>query len=152
VWRFARDLLGVDASADETTQEVFVRAHAALIAGAAVDKLTPWLLGITRNVAREQHRAQARTVPMAEPIDDEVAACEVDPESLLSQRESATVLAACLASLPDDRRAALLLCIDHALTYDEIASALGWTVTRVRNEVHRARLSLRAMLSAHLNP
>ena len=62
VWRFLRDLLGGSAAADEATQETFVRAHAALTSGVAVERLCPWLLGVARNVSREHQRARAGLV------------------------------------------------------------------------------------------
>ncbi len=152
VWRFLRDLLGTAAAADEATQEAFVRAHAALTAGAPVERLAPWLFGIARNVAREHRRADQRTVPMADPVDDDAPSVAPDPESLLSGRQADDALARALDALADDRRAALLLRIDHDLAYDDIAAALAWPLARVKNEIHRARLQLRAALTQHLDP
>ena len=40
--------------------------------------------------------------------------------------------------------------LDHGLGYDEIASALGWNLQKVKNEIHRARLQLRVQLSGYL--
>lgn len=151
VWRLLRDLLGARAAADDATQETFVRAHAALLDGAPVERLAPWLFGVARNVSREHLRARARTVAMAEPVDGEVADRVADPEALLAGREAGEALAGALAGLSHDRRAALLLRTDHGLGYEEIADILGWTLPRVKNEIHRARLQLRAALAAHLD-
>jgi RNA polymerase sigma-70 factor (ECF subfamily) len=151
VWRFLRDLLGTGAAADDAAQETFVRAHAALLDGAPIERLAPWLFGVARNVSREHLRARSRTVAMAEPVDGEVPACAADPEALLAGRETAGALVGALAVLSHDRRTALLLRADHELGYDEIAGILGWTLPRVKNEIHRARLQLRAALVDHLN-
>jgi RNA polymerase sigma-70 factor (ECF subfamily) len=40
--------------------------------------------------------------------------------------------------------------IDHDLGYGEIAEAMGWTLQKVKNEIHRARLQLRARLATYL--
>jgi RNA polymerase sigma-70 factor (ECF subfamily) len=151
VWRLLRDLLGGRAAADDATQETFVRAHAALRGGVAVERLAPWLFGVARNVSREHLRARSRTVAMADPVDGDVAACDADPEALLAGRQAGEALAVALAVLSHDRRTVLLLRTDHELGYDEIAEALGWTLPRVKNEIHRARLQLRAALVGHLN-
>ncbi|MFO0650320.1 MAG: RNA polymerase sigma factor [Polyangiales bacterium] len=151
VWRLLRDLLGTRSAADDATQETFVRAHAALLDGAPIERLAPWLFGVARNVSREHLRARSRLVAMADPVDREVPECAADPETLLAGRETGEALATALSVLAHDRRAALLLRTDHELGYDEIAEILGWTLPRVKNEIHRARLQLRAALVDHLN-
>jgi RNA polymerase sigma-70 factor (ECF subfamily) len=60
------------------------------------------------------------------------------------------MLAAALGELGEERRAALLLRIDHGLGYDEIAAQLGWPPAKVKNEIHRARLELRAVLGKYI--
>ena len=51
---------------------------------------------------------------------------------------------------PSDRRAALLMRIDHGLPYEQIAEAMGWNLQKVKNEIHRARLQLRERLSGYV--
>jgi RNA polymerase sigma-70 factor (ECF subfamily) len=60
------------------------------------------------------------------------------------------VLLVALADLSTERRAALLMRIDHDLGYGEIAEAMGWTLQKVKNEIHRARLQLRVRLATYL--
>jgi len=55
-----------------------------------------------------------------------------------------------LADLDHERRSALLMRIDHGLGYGEIAEAMGWSLQKVKNEIHRARLQLRARLAGYL--
>jgi RNA polymerase sigma-70 factor (ECF subfamily) len=55
-----------------------------------------------------------------------------------------------LTHLSDQRRAALLMRIDHGLAYEDIAAAFGWSIPTVKNEIHRARLKLRTHLLPHL--
>jgi RNA polymerase sigma-70 factor (ECF subfamily) len=149
VWRFSKSVLGSASAADEVTQESFVRAHAALVNGVPVERALPWLLGVARNVAREHLRLTAKTVALDEPVDDRAASLAPDPEALLLEREADALLARALTRLDDDRRAALVLRVEQQLSYDEIAEVLGWNLARVKNEIHRARLQLRAALSAH---
>ncbi|AKQ70288.1 RNA polymerase sigma-70 factor, ECF subfamily [Myxococcus hansupus] len=153
VWRFLRDLMRDDAAADEATQETFVRAHARLGALRDEDRLGAWLLGIARHVYLESLRQRGVHVD----VDDDVHARHVDavlptptPEDLLLDRELEGLLAGALGTLREDRRAALLLRIDHGLPYEEIASVMGWSIQKVKNEIHRARLQLREQLAAHV--
>jgi RNA polymerase sigma-70 factor (ECF subfamily) len=149
VRRFLRDLLREPAAADEATQETFVRAHRLIGRLRDDERLGGWLFGIARNVAMEQLRQRRRAVASAdsarEPRDPAPS-----PEARLIGEESVEVLDRALAALGHDRRAALLLRIDHELGYEEIGSALGWSLAKVKNEVHRARLELRSLLSDYL--
>lgn len=161
VRRFLRDLLRNAEAADEATQETFVRAHRCLPMLRESDKLLPWLLGIARNVFHEQLRARpALGVPNSaisrlvspglidggeEPVDHSPS-----PEGLLIGREADALLAGALGELPEERRAALILRIDHGLEYEEIRMVLGWSIAKVKNEIHRARIELRARLAKYL--
>ncbi len=151
VRRFLGDLLRDDAAADEATQETFVRAHARLGTLRQGDKVLPWLFGIARNVFYEELRARKRHLRS---LDDDERDEEVDrapsPEGMLLGAEADSQLAAALAELGDDRRAALVMRIDHGLDYDQIAEVMGWPLSKVKNEIHRARLVLRTRLSKYV--
>jgi RNA polymerase sigma-70 factor, ECF subfamily len=152
VRRFLGDLLRDDAAADEATQETFVRAHGKLSTLRQDDKVLPWLFGIARNVFYEELRARRRHLRSLD--DDESRGEEPDhspsPEGMLLGAEADAKLTEALSDLGDDRRAALVLRIDHGLDYDEIAAVMGWPLSKVKNEIHRARLTLRARLSKYV--
>ena len=151
VRRFLGDLLRDEAAADEATQETFVRAHHRLGTLEQAGRLQGWLFGIARMVFFEQLRRRRRDAPMPraeeepDPIDGAAS-----PEALLLSAESNRLLDHALESLSEERRAALLMRIDRGLGYGEIGAAMGWTLQKVKNEIHRARLQLRSSLSAYL--
>ena len=150
VRRFTGDLLRDDAAADEATQETFVRAHARLRTLRDDERLGGFLLGIARMVSTEQLRKCRRepvAMPDEEPREPDRAP---SPESALLAGEADRVLDGALEVLSADRRAALLMRIDHGLAYEQIAEALGWKLQKVKNEIHRARLQLRERLSEYL--
>lgn len=162
VRRFLRDLLRDEVAADEATQETFVRAFHHLGQLREDQKVLAWLLGIARNVSYEELRRRRHqgVLPGAEGREgddgEEVPAARepVDggpsPETLLLGHEADRQLAAALAELGEERRAALLLRLDHQLDYDEIRMVMGWSLAKVKNEIHRARLELRARLLPYL--
>ena len=160
VRRFLRDLLRDAAAADEATQETFVRAFHRLGQLREDQKILAWLLGIARNVCHEELRrrrhqgflAEAREGDEGEemPVAREPADGGPSPETLLLAHEADQQLAAALATLGEDRRAALLLRLDHQLDYEEIRMVMGWSLAKVKNEIHRARLELRARLLPYL--
>lgn len=150
VHRFLVHLLGDAVAADEATQETFVRAHTRLKAMRDGDKLLPWLFGIARNVCFETRRKTKRDMGAG---DDELEDHMTDapnPEALLLHREADELLARALQRIPEERRAALLLQMDHGLPYAEIATILEWSIAKVKIEIHRARLRLRAELAKYI--
>jgi RNA polymerase sigma-70 factor (ECF subfamily) len=148
VRRLLGDLLRDDVVADEATQETFVRAHARLPTLADPARARAWLLGIARRVFLEElRRRRTRPVADAPPPDEPDGA--PSPEQILLLGEARDLFAAALAQLGEDRRTIFLLSTDHRLSYDEIAEIMGSDATRVRNELHRARQSLRAALGGY---
>lgn len=153
VWRFARDLFQDEAAADEATQETFVRAHGKLASLRDDTRLSSWLLGIVRHLHLESLRGRPPHLDVADEEHEvllEAALPSPTPEALLLDRELEGLLSEALGSLREERRAALLLRIDHGLGYEDIAQVMGWTLPKVKNEIHRARMQLRERLADHV--
>lgn len=155
VRRFLRDLLRDAASADEATQETFVRAHRQLSKLRDDARLGPWLFGIARNVFRERSRERKKQQLHAELNEELLPEASgrfpaPSPRDQLLRAESESMLREALAELSPDRRAVLIMRIDHRLGYPEIAEAMQWSASKVKNEIHRARLQLRTALASYL--
>jgi RNA polymerase sigma-70 factor (ECF subfamily) len=149
VRRFLGDLLRDRDAADEAAQETFVRAHRQLGELRDAARWRPFLFGTARRVSLEAMRRRARDPRSLEGTPDR-ADRRPDPEGALLGRESDRMLARALATLDEDRRAALVLRLDHGLDYDGIAEAMGWPPAKVKNELHRARVLLRAALGDYI--
>lgn len=151
ITRFLADLLGDGATAADATQETFVRAFRRLDTLRAADRIAPWLFGIARNVSLEVRKARRRRGRVLVAEDDGApadGAHDHTPESELLGREAARVVESALERLSNDRRAMLLLRLDHGLSYEEIAGMMGFSLAKVKVEIHRARQVLRAELEA----
>ena len=150
VRRFLGDLLRDDTAADEATQETFVRAHTRMRTLREDERLGGWLLGIARMVSMEQLRRWRRDpLPLSEEEPREPDRAP-SPEAALLSGEADRLLDGALRLLSSERRAALLMRIDHGLPYEQIAEAMGWNLQKVKNEIHRARLQLRERLSGYV--
>lgn len=148
VRRFVRDMLRDAPAADDALQDTFVRVFQRISALDEPERLAGWIFGIARRVClehrRHQHRRQRNT---------EVAAADFDapdsgatPEAIYFGAQAAALLDRAVDRLEPDRRAILLLRCDHQLSYDEIATAMGFSLAKVKVELHRARLALRAVI------
>lgn len=147
--RFLGDLLRDGSLADDATQETFARVFRRLPTLDDPSRFTGWLFGVARNVGLEARKARARRARVLQESGEmNEAASDTTPERSLLEREAATILQRALSKLPEDRKAALLMRVDHQLAYAEIAAALGWSLAKAKVEVHRARAALRAVLAA----
>jgi len=151
IQRFLRDLLGDSTLAADGTQETFARAFQKLETIRAEETKVGWLFGIARNVSLEYIKARktARNRFVEEEKGSAAPCRRHSPEAQLLGRESAQIVAKAMARLPEERRAALLMRMDHDLSYEEIATALGWSVAKARVEVFRAREILREALDSY---
>jgi RNA polymerase sigma-70 factor (ECF subfamily) len=153
IHRFLGDLLGDRALAADATQETFVRAFRSREAFDSGRSIAPWLFGIARNVSLEMRRARHRARRVISPTNDAGDAPEPrapgSPESELLGREALRVVGAAMERLSEERRAMLLLRLDHSLAYEEIAALMGFTVAKVKVEIFRAREVLRETMAEY---
>ena len=154
VRRYLGDLLRDDAAADDATQETFVRAFHRLHSVREQARLSSWLFGIARNVFLEQCRQRKslrRLLLVASDSDDsEPQDVAPTPDQVLLGAEAERVLIEALSHIGEPRKSALLLRLDHGLPYEDIAEIMGFSVAKVKNEIHRARLQLRTLLARYL--
>lgn len=134
VWRFVAALVDRD-SADDLTQEAYLRAFRALPAYEGRASVRTWLLGIARRACADHIRALVRV----RRLDARVAA---DRPGHVPDPASGYGAADLLRRLPDDRRAAFALTQVLGLSYAEAAEVEGVPVGTIRSRVARARVDL----------
>ena len=132
VWRFAAGLVD-PGSADDLTQETYLRAFRALPRFEGRSTARTWLLGIARRVCADHIRTRQRR----RRVEAALPAPTTTPDH--AGYLSATAL---LRELPDDRRVAFLLTQLVGLSYAEVAEVEGVPVGTVRSRVARARTQL----------
>ena len=144
VRRFLRHLTGGDhATADDLTQETFVRAYRNLARHRGDSSFATWLLGIAHNLHRNARRKAARFV--APP--DETLADETTPSPARSS-DLRHDLAAALRSLSGDEQTAIHLFYQQGLSHPEIAEVVGWPLGTVKTHLARGKEKLRHLLAA----
>ena len=148
---FINDLVDNRDLAEELTQETFVRAYKNLRYLRDDTKLSTWLFGIGKNVAREAVRANARTVS-----DDHIefaASCNSNspcPSEMLIGKELQCAIRNALSSLDEDYRLVFVLKVFRQCRYDEIAEITGFSIAKVKTDLHRARVELRRLVRPFL--
>lgn len=139
--------------AEELAQETFVRAYKSLAALRDAAKLSTWLFGIARNVARESLRDRQHTQSHLE-LDDRAALAVCDerpsPAGELLDKELSAVIRLALMKLDEDKRLIFALRVYQQRSYDEISEITGFSIPKIRNDLHRARAEMRRRLSSYM--
>jgi len=139
VFRFAWGLCGDRTRAEDLVSETFVRL---LTRAPKIRTQTAlaYLLAVARNTYLTSKSKQKREVPLT----DDLVAPGLDPGERLDDQARLKIVLGALGELPEGERAALLLRVDHDLSYEEIAAALEISVGAAKVRVHRARTRLHA--------
>jgi RNA polymerase sigma-70 factor, ECF subfamily len=149
---FVYDMVNDRALAEELTQETFVRAYRGIHTMRAETKLSTWLFGIAKNVARESLRARARATSHIDLADKSVMELSdnkpVPVESVLS-KELNELIRRSLAALDEDKRLVFTLKVLHQCSYEEIAAITGFSLAKLKTDLHRARAEMRKRISPY---
>ncbi|NQE64259.1 RNA polymerase sigma factor [Caulobacter sp. RHG1] len=128
--------------ADDIAQEAFVAAWAGLPKLREDEGFRAWLYGVAWKKALSQRRGAQRAAARDEAWRGEQeleAAAEVGPEDRMA-------LEAALATLPEDQRACVTLCLGQGWSHAEAAEALGLPLGTVKSHVVRGRERLLAVM------
>jgi RNA polymerase sigma-70 factor (ECF subfamily) len=139
VWRLCA-ALGDPQSADDLTQETFLRAFGALHRFEGRSSVRTWLFGIARHVCADalRSRRRRRITLVRDPADLESAGA-VSLTDAVAEGAAVTDL---LARLDRDRREAFVLTQLFGLSYAEAAEVADCPVGTIRSRVARARADL----------
>jgi len=146
IYRFALQMSGSAATAEDVTQEVFLTL---MREGHKYDTrkgtLRAYLYGIARNKAARAMRNNKEDC--LEAAKDPSGGTEGPLEATQRNQEIQAVWEGVLA-LPPHYREAVVLCDLHEVSYEEAAQALGCAVGTVRSRLHRGRQLLAQKLRA----
>jgi RNA polymerase sigma-70 factor, ECF subfamily len=139
-------LTGNPDEAEDLVQDVLLRVRRGL------DSYVPgsmegWLSRITTNAFLDDVRRRRRRPVEAMPDDPErVLAGAPSADEALERSQLPDDVQDALRELPDDFRAAVVLCDVVGFSYDEIADSLGVPIGTVRSRIHRGRSMLKEKL------
>jgi RNA polymerase sigma-70 factor (ECF subfamily) len=151
-------MLGNPEDAEDTLQEVFIKAFQALPGFREEARFSTWLYRIAHNACLMRIRKKKlETVSLDRPLDVEegqiqrdVTDWSADPRADLMSEELSSVLSRHINELSPDNRIVFVLRDIHGLSTDDTANVLGLSVPAVKSRLHRARLYLRERLSDYM--
>ena len=135
--------------AEELVQEVFLAVWTKRKTYKLNKQFKAWLYTIATNKCRSAFRG-AKGKPMAS-LDDAVGFSPPEenagPMEAAVGVESAHIVTAAVAALPEQQRMVVTLRIWGGMSYAEIAASAGRTEATIRSHMHRALQSLRESLT-----
>jgi RNA polymerase sigma factor (sigma-70 family) len=137
---FCSSMLKSRQDAEDILQEVFTKAHAAMLADERKINLRPWLYRIARNRCLNHLRR---------PVPEGQDSMDIHPHQFgtstaehVQSREELRQVLKDVETLPETQRTALLLREIDQMSYDEIAVAMETTIPAVKSLLVRARITL----------
>ena len=146
IYRFALQMSGSEAIAEDVTQEVFlvlIREAGSYDPGRG--SVSSFLYGVARNhVLRVLERSRESA------IDEEAEPCcgAADALASLTRAEMLESVRQAVLALPEHYREVVVLCDLEEMDYADAAEALGCAIGTVRSRLHRARGLLTEKLRA----
>jgi RNA polymerase sigma-70 factor, ECF subfamily len=135
-------------TAEDITQNVFLKAWMALPGVNVEATLRPWLYTIARHCLIDHRRGDRhRAAKLPESLEDSA----IGPVALVLQEEGSARLQAACENLPEHLRSAFLLWTHEQMPYEEIAHVLDITEPTARWRVCKARHLLLDALSPYLD-
>lgn len=148
LYSVAYRLTGNHDDAQDLVQEVLLRVRRGL-ATFTPGSLEGWLSRITTNAFLDEvRRRKRRPLEVVPELPDRLVGVDADPDEVLDRSRLPADVQEAIRSLPEDFRAAVVLCDVVGLDYAEIADSLGIPPGTVRSRIHRGRAQLRKALAS----
>lgn len=159
IYRFALQMSGSEAVAEDVTQEVFM-----VLMGEARNydpvkgSLSAYLYGIARNHVLRSLSRDRSFVSIGEGYEEdgetthEQLVAQDDPLGDLTRSEVIESVRQAVTALPAHYREVVVLCDLHEMSYAEAAQVMGCAVGTIRSRLHRARSLLIEKLRAKDDP
>lgn len=138
-------MTGSEQDAVDLTQEAFVKAYEKLEKFNPSAPFFPWLYTMGLNLARDFLR-RAKRSPFECYESDNCLSEQADEGERLAEKIDIQDVWKGLKTLPVDYREALLLRFHEGLSIDEVAHALGLSLSAAKMRIHRGLSRLRELL------
>ena len=143
IFNLMYQLTGERAEADDLTQDALIMAYRKLQSFRYEASFRTWLSKIAINLFRLKHRRKPKHTSInLEEI--KIPATESTPERIIIKREMQWCIAHTLQQhVPKEYRMVLILRDLQNFSYKEISEILGWSISKIKTRIHRARGILR---------
>ena len=140
VYNLCYRMLGNADEAEDATQETFLRAYARLDSYDDRRQFSTWLFSIASNYCIDRLRKRQPALVSWDSLNDTWPdESKTQPEKVLLKAEAAEEVKGLLKSLNPDYRGVIIMKYWYALSYQDMAEALGTSVSAIKSKLFRAR-------------
>jgi RNA polymerase sigma-70 factor (ECF subfamily) len=136
-------------SAEDITQDAFIKAFQNITRLREKEKFGPWLAAIATNLARNHLKREKRLYYSGNPVEPEAGSAQITPssteEQVIREEEIARVRAA-LRTLPPEQYQVVIMQYFYDLKLAEIARLLKISPGTAKSRLFRARVRLSRVL------
>ncbi len=152
IYRFVKRLAG-ERSAEDLTQEVFIRVHRSIESYRPEGRFESWLFTIANNLCIDQGRRRKPEASLSD-VDQDLeperfASDAREPLEDLEAEERRRAILKAVERLPFDQRQVFLLREEAGLSFREIAELTGCPLNTALGRMHYAMEALRKSLKAY---
>lgn len=147
VYNLCYQFCGSTGTAEDLTQDVFLKVYGALDRYNFEMEFPTWLMAVARNLCIDHYRQHKREKVVD--IDDAshiAAPPGGSPLAQLERREAHHRIHSALVQVSDDLRMAVVLRDIQGYSYDEISAITGVPIGTVKSRINRGRLELARVL------
>ncbi len=163
LYRIARSIVRDDGEAEDVLQEGYTRAFTSLDTFRGEARFGTWLARIVINEAlgrlrrRRQPAVELNTITGSPALAARIipfpnANPQLDPETIMAQREIRVLLERAIDALPEAFRTILVARVIEDMSIEETAEMFGILPETVKTRLHRARRLLKDQMEKHIGP
>jgi len=144
VYNVAYRMISNRETAEDMTQEVFLRVFQKIRKFKGKSSFSTWLYRLTVNLCLDHLRKRnAHPTESLEDIEEKALVYGKTPEDDVILEERREAVQRIISSLPDKLRAIIILREIEGLSYKELAEAMNCSMGRVKSLLYEARMELR---------
>jgi len=133
--------------AEDLTQEVFLRIYQAAPKFEPRAKVSTWIFKIAVNLCINELKRNERGSKLVQDLHKAAdSRADSTPPTTIENREMQQRIMEALNKLPESQRMAILLKLFQGMSYKEIASVMGASVSSIESLIFRARTRLKQLL------
>jgi len=142
VYHMAFRMTGDPCASEDITQNTFLKAYKRIDSYDRKNRFFSWLYRIGINETLNYIKKNRPVYP----LNPEIQSSEKNPEEMMLEKETGTLVRKALHSLPARHRILIIMKHFQNLRYDEMAPILGISEQKVKARLYRARQSLKTHL------
>ncbi len=147
LYRYALHIVKDVMLAEDIVQEVLVKVWKNKTQLKAIENKEAWCMRVTRNLSLDKLRRKKKPV---DNVDDHFSIADegMTPDRKMQSDDTMSIIRSAINKLPESQRQIVHLREVEEYSYQEISDVTGYSIDKVKINLHRARMTLRERLES----